>query len=62
LIVDRFIISKFNQLTTNNNQQIKMNILDKIIERKKQEVAFSKSKISVEQLKDSEFLEEKLFL
>ena len=32
-----------------------MNILDKIIERKKQEVAEAKSKISVEQLKDSEF-------
>lgn len=32
-----------------------MNILDKIIERKKQEVADSKSKITVEQLKDSEF-------
>jgi len=32
-----------------------MTILDKIIERKKQEVQDSKSKISVEQLKDSEF-------
>lgn len=32
-----------------------MNILDKIIERKKQEIADSKSKISLEQLKDSEF-------
>jgi len=32
-----------------------MNILDKIIEQKKQEVEFSKSKISVEQLKDSAF-------
>ncbi|WP_027382244.1 indole-3-glycerol phosphate synthase TrpC [Epilithonimonas caeni] len=32
-----------------------MNILDKIIERKKQEVAEAKSKISVEQLKDSAF-------
>lgn len=32
-----------------------MNILDKIIERKKQEVAEAKSKIGVEQLKDSEF-------
>lgn len=32
-----------------------MNILDKIIERKKQEIAEAKSKISVEQLKDSEF-------
>ena len=36
-------------------EKIKMNILDKIIERKKQEVAEAKSKISVEQLKDSEF-------
>ncbi|MPT31472.1 MAG: indole-3-glycerol phosphate synthase TrpC [Chryseobacterium sp.] len=32
-----------------------MNILDKIIERKKQEVTEAKSKISIEQLKDSEF-------
>lgn len=32
-----------------------MNILDKIIERKKQEIENSKSKISVEQLKNSEF-------
>ena len=32
-----------------------MTILDKIIERKKQEVEYSKSKISIEQLKDSEF-------
>lgn len=32
-----------------------MNILDKIIERKKQETAEAKSKISVEKLKDSEF-------
>lgn len=32
-----------------------MNILDKIIERKKQEIADSKSKISVEELKNSEF-------
>lgn len=35
--------------------KINMNILDKIIERKKQEVAEAKSKIGVEQLKDSEF-------
>jgi len=32
-----------------------MNILDKIIARKKQEIAETKSKISVSQLKDSEF-------
>ena len=32
-----------------------MTILDKITERKKEEIAFSKSKISVEKLKDSEF-------
>lgn len=32
-----------------------MNILDKIIRRKKEELAFSKSKVSVQQLKDSEF-------
>ncbi|SHK61747.1 indole-3-glycerol phosphate synthase TrpC [Epilithonimonas mollis] len=32
-----------------------MNILDKIIERKKQEIADAKSKISIEKLKDSEF-------
>jgi len=35
-------------------EKIKMNILDKIIERKKQVVTEAKSKISVEQLKDSE--------
>ncbi|TDX86477.1 indole-3-glycerol phosphate synthase TrpC [Epilithonimonas xixisoli] len=38
-----------------------MNILDKIIERKKQEIADSKSKISVEKLKDSEFFSRKIF-
>lgn len=38
-----------------------MTILDKIIENKKQEIAFSKSKISVEQLKDSEFFGKKTF-
>lgn len=38
-----------------------MNILDKIIERKKQEIKDSKSKVSVEQLKDSEFFGRKTF-
>lgn len=38
-----------------------VNILDKIIQRKKEEVTFSKSKISLEQLKDSEFFERKGF-
>ncbi|MCD1116832.1 indole-3-glycerol phosphate synthase TrpC [Chryseobacterium turcicum] len=38
-----------------------MNILDKIIERKRQEVKDSKSKISVEQLKDSEFFNRETF-
>lgn len=38
-----------------------MNILDKIIERKKQEIKDSKSKISVTQLKDSEFFGRKTF-
>jgi hypothetical protein len=32
-----------------------MNILDKIVARKREEIAFSKSKISVEELKNSEF-------
>lgn len=32
-----------------------MTILDKIIKRKKEEITFSKSKISIEKLKDSEF-------
>ena len=32
-----------------------MNILDKIIARKREEIAFSKSKISIEELKNSEF-------
>lgn len=38
-----------------------MTILDKIIERKKQEIADSKSNISIEQLKDSEFFGRKTF-
>lgn len=38
-----------------------MNILDKIIERKKQETAEAKSKISVEKLKDSEFFGRPIF-
>jgi len=38
-----------------------MNILDKIIQRKKEEVSISKSKISVQELKDSEFFERKTF-
>ncbi|MBP6576956.1 MAG: indole-3-glycerol phosphate synthase TrpC [Chryseobacterium sp.] len=38
-----------------------MTILDKIIERKKQEIADSKSEISLEQLKDSEFFERTTF-
>jgi indole-3-glycerol phosphate synthase len=38
-----------------------MTILDTIIERKKEEIAFSKSKISVEQLKNSEFFDRKKF-
>ncbi|WP_265429315.1 indole-3-glycerol phosphate synthase TrpC [Chryseobacterium sp. YIM B08800] len=38
-----------------------MNILDKIIARKKQEIKDSKSKVSVEQLKDSEFFGRKTF-
>ncbi|MBD8081198.1 indole-3-glycerol phosphate synthase TrpC [Chryseobacterium caseinilyticum] len=36
-----------------------MNILDKIIARKKQEIADSKSRISLQQLKDSEFFNRK---
>lgn len=38
-----------------------MNILDKIIERKKQEVTVAKSKISIAQLKDSEFFGRETF-
>ncbi|WP_267406131.1 MULTISPECIES: indole-3-glycerol phosphate synthase TrpC [unclassified Chryseobacterium] len=38
-----------------------MNILDKIIARKKEEVTFSKSTISIEKLKDSEFFGRKTF-
>lgn len=38
-----------------------MNILDKIIERKKQEIKDSKSKISLQQLKDSEFFNRETF-
>jgi len=38
-----------------------MTILDKIIHRKKEEVAFSKSKVSFEQLKDSEYFGRKGF-
>ncbi|KNB61072.1 indole-3-glycerol phosphate synthase TrpC [Chryseobacterium sp. Hurlbut01] len=38
-----------------------MNILDTIIERKKQEIQDSKSKISLQQLKDSEFFDRKTY-
>lgn len=38
-----------------------MNILDKIIENKKKEIEFSKSRISVTQLKDSEFFGRETF-
>ncbi|WP_394660202.1 indole-3-glycerol phosphate synthase TrpC [uncultured Chryseobacterium sp.] len=38
-----------------------MNILDKIIQKKKEEVALSKSKVPVQQLKDSEFFGRKGF-
>ncbi|WP_326982917.1 indole-3-glycerol phosphate synthase TrpC [Chryseobacterium sp. MYb264] len=38
-----------------------MNILDKIIQRKKEEVALSKSQISIEKLKDSEFFGRETF-
>lgn len=38
-----------------------MNILDKIIQRKKEEISLSKSKISIQELKDSEFFERKTF-
>ena len=38
-----------------------MNILDKIVARKKEEIAFSKSKISVEELKNSEFFVRETF-
>lgn len=56
-----FYATKIHQLTTINHQPNRMNILDKIIERKKQEIEDSKSKISVEQLKDSEFFGRKTF-
>lgn len=51
---------KINQPSTINHQQ-KMNILDKIIQTKKQEISDSKSKISLQQLKDSEFFGRKNF-
>ncbi|SIQ44728.1 indole-3-glycerol phosphate synthase [Chryseobacterium sp. RU37D] len=38
-----------------------MNILNKIIQEKKEEIAFSKSKISIDQLKDSEFFKRESF-
>lgn len=38
-----------------------MNILDKIIQRKKEEISVSRSKISLQQLKDSEFFERETF-
>lgn len=56
-----FYATKIHQLTTINHQPNRMNILDKIIERKKQEIEDSKSKISVKQLKDSEFFGRKTF-
>ncbi|MCE3076020.1 indole-3-glycerol phosphate synthase TrpC [Chryseobacterium gwangjuense] len=36
-----------------------MNILDKIVDRKKEEISFSKAKISLQELKDSEFFNRK---
>lgn len=42
-------------------KKYKMTILDTIIQRKKEEVALSKSKISVQELKDSEFFEREKF-
>lgn len=38
-----------------------MNILDKIIARKKQEISESKSEVSLQQLKDSEFFDRKTY-
>ncbi|ALR29878.1 indole-3-glycerol phosphate synthase [Chryseobacterium sp. IHB B 17019] len=38
-----------------------MTVLDKIIQRKKEEVAYSKAKISIELLKDSDFFERENF-
>ena len=38
-----------------------MNILDKIVARKREEIAFSKSKISIEEMKNSEFFERETF-
>ena len=38
-----------------------MNILDKIVARKREEIAFSKSKISVEELKNSEYFGRETF-
>lgn len=38
-----------------------MNILDTIIERKKQEIELSKSKVSIQQLKDSVFFDRKTY-
>lgn len=56
-----FYATKIHQLTTINHQPNRMNILDKIIARKKQEIEDSKSKISLQQLKDSEFFGRKTF-
>ncbi len=42
-------------MTMNSKLKRKMNILDKIIQRKKEEVSFSKSNTSVSALKESEF-------
>jgi indole-3-glycerol phosphate synthase len=53
--LNRFFVPFHFTLNDSIQNQIKMNILDKIIQRKKQEVAEAKSKISAEQLKDSEF-------
>ena len=38
-----------------------MNILDQIIARKKEEISFSKSQVSLEDLKNSAFFERKTF-
>jgi len=61
-MVDSFFhVTKIHQLTTINHQPKRMNILDKIIEGKKHEIEDSKSKISLQQLKDSKFFGRKTF-
>ena len=61
MIVDSISDKKSNPSADNHQPSTKMNILDKIIVLEKEEIASQKSKISVEELKNSGIFEENFF-